>query len=37
MIDENKPQETICHFCAKTYLFTTDELKELYTVAKQKE
>ena len=37
MIDENKPQETICHFCAKKYLFTTDELKELYTVAKQKE
>ena len=37
MIAENKPQETICHFCAKKYLFTTNELKELYAVAKQKE
>lgn len=37
MMDENKTQETICHFCAKTYLFTTDELKDLYEIAKNKE
>ncbi|MFA5742013.1 MAG: Hsp33 family molecular chaperone HslO [Candidatus Izemoplasmatales bacterium] len=27
MIDENKPIETVCHFCQKKYLFSVDELK----------
>lgn len=36
MINENKPQETVCHFCGNTYTFDKDELLELYDIASKK-
>lgn len=29
MINENKPIDVLCHFCARTYRFTADELRRL--------
>ena len=37
MIDENKTQETTCHFCGNKYYFTKEDLDDLYKVAKEKE
>jgi len=31
MIQDNEPIETTCHFCKKTYNFSVDELKDIYT------
>lgn len=36
MINEDKVQETICHFCGSTFTFTNDELYELLNIAKKK-
>lgn len=36
MIDENKPQETVCHFCGSSYSFSNDDLVELYNIASKK-
>lgn len=36
MINENKVQETVCHFCGSTYCFSNDDLVELYNIAKKK-
>lgn len=33
MIDDNKPIEVNCHFCNKHYIFTVDELKNLFDKA----
>ena len=37
MIDENKTQETTCHFCGNKYYFTKEDLDDLYKIAKEKE
>ena len=37
MIDENKTQETTCHFCGNKYYFTKEDLNDLYKIAKEKE
>lgn len=34
MIDEDKVQETICHFCGEKYYFTKEDLTELLSIAK---
>lgn len=34
MIDEEKTQETICHFCGEKYYFTKEELTQLFHIAK---
>lgn len=36
MINEDKVQETICHFCGSTYTFSNQELYELLDIAKKK-
>ncbi len=36
MIDENKTQEAICHFCGNKYYFTKNDLNALYDIAKEK-
>lgn len=33
MIDDNKPIEVNCHFCNEHYIFTVEELKEIYSKA----
>ena len=30
MIDDGKPAEVNCHFCGESYLFSVDDLKEIY-------
>ena len=30
MIDDAKPTEVNCHFCGENYVFSVDELKEIY-------
>ena len=37
MIDEDKTQETTCHFCGSKYYFTKEDLEEIYKLAKEKE
>ncbi len=37
MVDENKTQETICHFCGEKYYFTPDDLQALYDASIRKE
>ena len=32
MIDENKTQETTCHFCGNKYYFTKEDLDDLYKI-----
>lgn len=34
MIEEDKTQETICHFCGEKYYFTKDDLIELLNIVK---
>ncbi|MGN1188541.1 MAG: Hsp33 family molecular chaperone HslO, partial [Lachnospiraceae bacterium] len=34
MIDEGREIEVNCHFCNRNYLFSVDELKELYQRSK---
>ena len=29
IIKDNKPIETVCHYCGETYQFSVDEIKEL--------
>lgn len=36
MIDEDKSQEAICHFCGSTYNFDKSELLELHEIASKK-
>lgn len=35
MIDENKTQETICHFCGEKYYFTKEDLQTILEEAKK--
>lgn len=34
MIDENKDIEVVCHYCNSRYNYTTNELKEMYSLLK---
>ena len=36
MIDENKPQETVCHFCGNKYVFDKSDLEDIYKLALEK-